>query len=228
MSVRRIDARRALRGIALPVTIVGFSVMAAAHAHAHVGVSPGTGAAGEYTVATVSVPHGCDGSPTTSVTIKVPEQVLAVTPTRNALWDVEKTIVKLETPVEDAHGNEVTEKVDTVVYTARTPLPEGYRDAFELSFKVPDVAGETLVFPTVQKCVKGQTDWVEVAEEGGAEPEHPAPVLQVVEGSGGGHGQVSSASEGDDSSDGIAYGALAAGVLALLAAGAALVTSRKA
>ena len=30
-------------------------------------------------------------------------------------------------------GGEITERVSEVVYTAKTPLPDGYRDAFALS-----------------------------------------------------------------------------------------------
>jgi len=225
-------SRRIARGTTVLVAgLLGFSSLAVAPVFAHVGISPGDAPAGDYAVIAVSVPHGCEGSPTTSVTIKIPDEVLAVTPTRNALWEVKKNLVKLAAPVKDAHGNEITEKVDTVVYTAITPLPDGYRDAFELSFKVPDVAGTTLVFPTIQKCERDQTDWVEVTEDGEEEPEHPAPVLAVTEASGGsGHAEVEPAEDSDSTgaSKGLGLGALGTGVLALLVAGAALVKSRKA
>lgn len=235
MSVRRTFAR----SVALPAAVVGFGLLAAGPALAHVGISPEEGAAGSYTVATLSVPHGCDGSPTTSITVKIPAQLYAVTPTRNALWDVKKNLVTLDTPINDAHGNEITELVDTVVYTARTPLPDGYRDAFELSFQVPDAVGETLVFPTLQKCAQGETNWNQVVEDGAEEPEHPAPSFTVLEGAGDGHGDSGAAAEGDhaaaESSDesegaskGLAYTGLGVGVLGLLTAAAALGKSRKA
>lgn len=240
MSVRRTFARV----VALPAAVVGFGLLAAGPALAHVTISPEEGAAGAYTVAALSVPHGCDGSATTSVTIKIPSELNAITPTRNALWDVKKNVVKLATPVKDAHGNEITERVDTVVYTARTPLPDGYRDAFELSFQVPDAEGSTLVFPTLQKCVKGETNWNQVVEEGAEEPEHPAPSFKVLAGSGDGHGDgaaagdhaadeaaehaASDSSDSDGASKGLAYTGLGVGVLGLLTAAAALAKSRKA
>jgi len=229
MSARRTFAR----SIALPAAVIGFSALAAGPALAHVGISPSDGAAGEYTVATLSVPHGCDGSATTEVTIKVPDEVYAVTPTRNANWDVKKNLVKLAEPIKDAHGNEITERVDTVVYTAKVPLSDGYRDAFELSFQVPDAAGKTLAFPTVQKCEKGQTDWVELAAEGAEEPEHPAPTFAVTEGSGDGHGAAAGESHGEEAkasdaaSKGLAYTGLGVGVLGLLTGAAALAKGRK-
>ena len=39
------------------------------------------------------------------------------TPTRNALYEVEKEMQQLDPPVTDAHGNQLTERVATVTYT---------------------------------------------------------------------------------------------------------------
>lgn len=243
MSVRRTLART----VALPAAVAGFGLLAVGPALAHVSVSPSEGAAGSYTVATFSVPHGCDGSATTSITIKVPEQVIEVTPTRNALWDVTKTMTKLTTPIKSEDGDEVTEKVDTVTYTAKTPLPDGYRDAFELSFQVPDAVGTALAFPVLQKCVEGSTNWNQVVAEGAAEPENPAPTITVTEATGEGHhGSDPAAAEGEHdkaeaaehaaadaensegASKGLAYTGLGVGVLGLLTAAAALAKSRTA
>lgn len=231
MSVHRSLARF----VVLPAAVVGLSALAAAPALAHVTISPQEGAAESYTVATVSVPHGCDGSATTKITIAVPEEIIEVTPTRNALWDVAKTTKKLATPIKAEDGDEITSKVDTVVYTAKTPLPDGYRDAFELSFQVPDAVGKTLVFPVVQTCVKGETAWTETAAEGAAEPEHPAPTFTVTAATGEGHhgsaaGETTEHAEAssEGASKGLAYTGLGVGILGLLAGAAALAKSRKA
>ena len=66
-----------------------------APAGAHVTITPEATAAGSFTVVTVSVPHGCEGSPTTKVAIQIPEDILAVTPTRNPYYDVAKKMQKL-------------------------------------------------------------------------------------------------------------------------------------
>jgi len=149
-----------------PVAAVGLVLLPAGSASAHVGVSPSSTTAGSYTIATLSVPHGCDGSPTTRVAISFPDQILSVKPTRNALWSVRVVKTRLAEPKVDAHGNETTERVSEIVYTTRTPLPDGVRDAFELSFQVPDAVGETLAFPTVQTCVEGETAWTQVPAAG--------------------------------------------------------------
>ena len=151
---------------AFPAATAAIALSLAAPASAHVTATPSTAAAGAYTVVTFSVGHGCEGSPTTKIEIQVPESVLSVTPSRNPFYDVEKTIEKLDEPVTDAHGNEVTERTASIVYTASTPLPDGERDAFELSFQLPDAEGETLSFPTIQTCQKGETSWTEVPADG--------------------------------------------------------------
>lgn len=222
------SARRTLaRTLALPAAVVGLSALAVAPALAHVTISPGSAAANDYTVQTVSVPHGCDGSATTQVVIHIPDELVEVTPTRNASWDVTKTTKKLATPIKAEDGDEITEKVDTVIYTAKTPLPDGYRDAFELNFQVPDTPGKTLVFPTIQKCVKGQTDWTQVVADGAPEPEHPAPAVKVLPVAST-TAATATASDGDGASKGLAYTGLGVGVLGVLVGGAALAKSRRA
>ncbi|SJM59741.1 Conserved membrane protein in copper uptake, YcnI [Frigoribacterium sp. JB110] len=148
--------------------------------------------AGSYSILTFSVPHGCDGAATTEVAIQIPEGINAVTPTRNSLYTVEKVMEDLDTPITDSHGNEVTERVAQVVYTAATPLPDGQRDAFELSLQIPEDAADTaLYFPTVQTCEQGETAWVQIPEEGqdGHDLDAPAPSVDVVAASdAGSHG----------------------------------------
>jgi hypothetical protein len=88
----------------------------------------------------------------------------------------------LAEPVDDGHGGEYTERVAEVVYTAKEPLPDGLRDAFELSLKLPEAEGETLAFPAVQECEEGETAWVQLPEEGQSadELEHPAPSIVLT------------------------------------------------
>jgi periplasmic copper chaperone A len=239
MTARRTAARLLAAPAAAGVALVSL----AGPASAHVTITPTKTAAGAYTVLTVSVPHGCDGSATTEVAIQIPEDILSVTPTRNPLWDVAERKEKLDVPVTDAHGNKVTERDAGVVYTARTPLPDGYRDAFELSLKLPKEEGKTLVFPAIQTCEKGQTAWAEVASEGQnpEELEHPAPTLSITaaeeesEAAGtaaaaaGASGGAAEASDGAADEDSNTLGAvgLGVGVLGLLAGGTALVQVRR-
>lgn len=183
--------RRAAVGIAALTTAAGLVLLGASAASAHVTVSSTTAEAGAYTVLTVSVPHGCDGSATTRVAIDIPEGINAVTPTRNAFYEVEKVMEALPEPITDAHGNELTERVGQVVYTAITPLPADQRDTFELSLRLPeDAAGTTLYFPTVQTCEQGESAWIEIPAEGQDADELalPSPSVAVVAAAADAHG----------------------------------------
>lgn len=241
--------RNLARACALPAAAAAGVVLAAAPAGAHVTVDPSEASAGSSAVLTFSVGHGCEGSPTTRIAVQIPEQILSVTPTRNPLWDVEKVIEQLDEPATDAHGNEVTERVAQVIYTAKEPLPDGIRDDFELSLQLPDAAGETLAFPTIQTCEQGETAWTEVAAGGSDEElESPAPTVTILPAEGGAHGASSAsdesggttesddsgsantepvAAEVDDSSDVLGLVALVAGLLGLAAGAAALVLVRR-
>lgn len=165
------------------------AVSAPLAANAHVSVSASSAAAGSYTVLTFSVSHGCDGSPTTALTIDIPEAITAVTPTLNSNWEVSKVSAAAAAPVAGGHDDSSATRTGQIVYTAKAPLVEGFRDTFELSLQLPeDAAGETLAFPVLQTCEVGETQWNEIASEGSAEPEHPAPTIVVTDATGSAHG----------------------------------------
>lgn len=222
---------------------LGIVALTAGAASAHVTVTPNTTAAGAYAVLTFSVGHGCEGSPTTKLAIAMPEEIPQVTPTVNPNWTIEKVAEELDEPVADAHGNEITERIAQVVYTAKTPLVDGYRDTVALSVQLPDAAGETLAFPVVQTCVEGQTGWTETTADGedAEELELPAPVLTITEATGDDqHGEDADGSpdattdgapdDAQDDGDGnaLAIGGLVAGLGGLVLGGAALARGRKA
>lgn len=214
----------------LPAATAAIGLSLVSPASAHVSATVSDASAGAFTVATFSVPHGCEESPTTKIEIQVPESVLSVTPTRNPFYDVETRIEQLDEPRTDAHGNEVTERTASIVYTATTPLPDGQRDTFELSFQVPDAEGEVLAFPTIQTCEKGRTDWTEVPAEGQDEEEleNPAPSFEVLPASAGGdhHDEAAEETVDAEDSDALGWAGLAAGLLGLVAGGLALTRTR--
>ncbi|MEZ0578659.1 YcnI family protein [Nocardioides sp. MH1] len=221
------------RSVVPAAAAAGALALVAAPASAHVTISPDTTAAGAYAVLTVSVPHGCDGSATTRIAVKMPEEINSVTPTRNPYWDVAKKMVTLDQPVTDAHGNELTERVDQVVYTARKPLPDGQRDIFELSLQLPEEEGTTLAFPVVQTCQEGETGWTEQAADGQdpEELEHPAPLVTITAADAAevNADPGSDDDDGDDGGDGngLALAGLGTGILGIVVGGLALARTRK-
>ena len=153
-------------------------------ASAHVSATATSTAANSYTTATFSLPHGCDGSPTTRIAFEVPESIIEVTPTVNPNWTITKTTepyTSASAATDDESAEDAGERVTSVVYTAKTPLPADERDTFSLSFSLPDgKAGDLVEFPAVQTCEKGTVEWNQEQKAGQTEPEHPAPSITLT------------------------------------------------
>lgn len=181
--------------------------MGAASAHVH--VHPDSTGAGESALLTFETSHGCAGSPTTAITVTLPEQITDATPTAHAGWKISKVTEDFAEPRVLDNGTSIGSRTSQVVFTALEPLPDGVRDTFQLSVKLPDAPGETLAFPVLQSCAEGETDWAELPAEGqtDADLESPAPVLTISEGSGesgkpGNHGAVGSGAGSHSGGDG--------------------------
>lgn len=229
--------RRTLETAAAAGGAAALLLAAAGGASAHVGVTPDKTAAGSYALLTFGIPHGCDTSGTTKVAITLPQELNDAQPTVNPNWTVEKVTEQLTEPKKLADGTTITKRTSQIVYTAKTPLAHELRDALVLSVKLPDTAGTTLYFPTLQTCETGQTDWSEIAKDG-RDPhslEAPAPSITVTEAAGTeGHGEAAAtathstvspsteqASVTDSGADARSWAGLAAGVGGLVLGGAA-------
>ena len=162
MRIARLSAAGLAGGAILALAAVPLS------ASAHIGLTPSSTAAGGSSVLAFSFNHGCEGSPTTSLTLEIPESITTVYPAIDPNWTVQKV----------ADGDRTSQ----VVFTAVSPVPDGYRAVVELAVQLPDDAeGETLAFPVRQTCEVGQNDWNEVPAEGEDEPENAAPIIVVTE-----------------------------------------------
>jgi uncharacterized protein YcnI len=230
--------------------------LAAAPASAHIGTSTDSVPAGSTIALGLTVGHGCDESPTREVAIQIPEGIYNATPFAHPGWAVASERETLATPVTSAHGDEVTDRVSVITFTAEAgnELPDGVRDTFSVNFTAPETPGETLFFKTVQTCVDGSTSWIEEYDGEGEEPEHPAPTVTVTEpeaedghGSGSeaedesptdvttsgeadGEGSEASTADGGDSDSGkgLAVAGIVLGGLGVATGGAALAKTRKA
>jgi periplasmic copper chaperone A len=174
-------------GVAAATGVLTLALAAAASAH--VTANPGEAPSDGYATVGFEVPHGCEESPTTQVRIKIPPSVPSVTPGVHPLWDVATKEGKKDKV--ELHGEAITRGVSEVTYTAKQPHPPDRLDTLELSLKFPaGEEGESVYFPTIQKCAKGQTRWIQIPAEGESpdELEEPAPavVLTAAEGQGGG------------------------------------------
>jgi uncharacterized protein YcnI len=237
------SARRTLKTALTTAATAGLLAAGATAASAHVHVDPDSTSAGSTSVLTFSFAHGCDGFPTTGIIISLPDELDDATPTAHPGWEVKKVTEKLDAPKKLESGTSITERTSQVVYTAKTPLPDGVRDTLQLQVKVPAAEGKTLAFPVLQTCEKGKTDWSQLPAAGQSdeELESPAPAFTVTAASAGadGHGapanseatEVAAEPASATSSDGGAAAAgwtgLVAGLLGLVAGGTALLRTRK-
>lgn len=235
--------RRTLTAAAATGSAAAVMLAAAGGAAAHVGVTPDKTSANSYALLTFGIPHGCDGSGTTKVAITLPAELNDAQPTVNPNWTVEKVTEQLPEPKKLADGSSITKRTSQIVYTAKEPLPHDLRDALVLSVKLPDAAGNTLHFPTLQTCETGQTDWSQIAKDG-EDPhslEAPAPSITVTAAeSAGGHGAAATShstqeapgetghapAAADSGAGARSWAGLAAGVGGLVLGSTALLRSR--
>ncbi len=234
--------RRAALGAGLAT--LSLAAPAAAHIYANPAEAPSDG----YLTTAFEIPHGCEESPTTQVRIKIPSSVASVTPAVSPNWTI-KTKEGKKDPVE-LHGEKITSGISEVTYTAKQPLPADRLDFLHMSLKMPaGEEGESVYFPTIQKCAQGETRWIQIPAEGESEEdlEDPAPavVLTAAEGEhGGGTGageepaaetrqasaevDTAGAAVDDDSApEWLTIVALVLGALGLVAGVAGLTTARR-
>lgn len=211
-------------------------------AAAHVTVNPKEANQGGFAKLAFRVPNERD-KPTTKLEVAFP----ADQPIANASykpvagWKAVVTRKKLDKPIK-VHGEDVTEGVDRVTWTADSPatgIQVGQFQEFEVSVG-PLPEAEQLVFKALQTYDGGEVArWIDEPKEG-EEPEHPAPVLTLVKAEGDHHGDAKveeAAAKTDDAaadehgSDGpspLAIGGLIAGLAGLALGGLALYRTRSA
>ncbi len=149
-------------------------------AFAHVTANPNKGTGGAYFETAFRVSHGCEGSDTTSVSIKFPKGIVSAKPQFKPGWAVEIKKSKLDKPVPAGHGKMTDEQIDEVIWSGNV-LPDDQYDTFGILLKLPEAAGETLWFPVTQGCVKGENKWTEIPAEGEQwhDLKSPAPFVKL-------------------------------------------------
>jgi periplasmic copper chaperone A len=166
-------------------------------AFAHANLERPEAAPGSYK-AVLRIPHGCDGKPTDTVRIEIPEGYIGVKPMPKAGWttEIEKGDYAREY---DLHGKKVSSGVKAVTWKGGD-LPDEFYDEFVVSGSLAGVeGGQKLLFVTRQKCGDAELVWSEVATEG-QDPhslEHPAPALTIVAAEQHGHGHGAAAPAAD-------------------------------
>ncbi|MFJ8694563.1 YcnI family copper-binding membrane protein [Streptomyces roseolilacinus] len=187
MNVTRPSTRLTLAGAAAVSSVLLLSPAA----HAHVTVQPlGQATQGGYATVNFKVPNERDGASTVKleVTLDQDHPLASVMPQPVPGWTVKVEKAKLATPL-DLHGKKITEAPSRITWTASgSKIEPGQFQQFPVSLgRLPEDV-DRLVFKALQTYDnKEVVRWIEEAKEGAAEPDSPAPVLELTaaEGEGG-------------------------------------------
>lgn len=200
----RLSTRRAAAAAA---GAVGLVLVCAVPASAHVEVSSTDASPGGFGKLVFRVPNESANADTTKVEVRLPADTpfASVSTKPVAGWSVDAEPTKLDKPV-DVNGATVTEAVTSVAWTAdqgSALAPEQFME-FEISVGPLPEDAQSLEFPTIQTYSDGEVvRWSQPTKEGQAEPEHPAPVLDLTASEGDGHhhdeaGEAAQGSGGDE------------------------------
>lgn len=157
-------------------------------AFAHAGLSPSEAANGSTVKLAFAIPHGCDGAPTDTVTLKLPEGFVSAKPKAKAGWTIEVTQGNYQQAYE-VHGEPVTSGALAIKWSGGA-LPDDQFDEFVVRGTLQTPAGATsLPFAIIQACGTATIAWDQLAAEGedAHALEHPAPVLAITTAEAGGH-----------------------------------------
>jgi uncharacterized protein YcnI len=173
MSVFRSTARACALVMALSPTT----------AAAHMVVDPPEGPAGDTFKTAFRVTHGCQGTPTTAVTIRIPEGVLGAKPQAKPGWTIDIKTRPVDPPVDLGHGFMIRQTASEITWRGGS-LPNAHFDEFALTMRTPKKPGTTLYFPTIQTCERGSYEWIEIPPADHKPGEHyhpqaPAPAVKL-------------------------------------------------
>lgn len=163
------------------MSIAYAAVALAPTAFAHTTLEQRQAAAGSYYKAVLQVGHGCKGSPTVALRVRIPEGVTSAKPQPKPGWKLAVKRTRLAKPVDAGHGRTIDEVVSEVAWTGG-PLADSEFDEFRIMMKLPDRPGTTLHVPVVQECQEGVHRWIELPDGNtlATELKEPAPALLLM------------------------------------------------
>jgi uncharacterized protein YcnI len=127
---------------------------------AHIDPDPPEAQAGSTLTVGFTVEHGCEGSPTVQLDMRLPDGVTAASPEPVDGWQ------------ESIDGNVVT-------FTGG-PLPDDVEGTFSVTMTLPPTPDETIYFPFVQRCEVGEIRWIGIPSTPGEELDEPAPAMRLI------------------------------------------------
>ncbi len=133
--------------------------------------------------ATFRIGHGCNGSPTTAIRVRIPTGFQGTKPMPHAGWVLAVKQEDLAVPY-PSHGKTISRDVTEISWTAASKdhaLPDAHYDEFVLHGGVP-AQGGALWFKVLQSCESGSNDWSDVPASGTSTQglKSPAALLEII------------------------------------------------
>jgi periplasmic copper chaperone A len=214
-------SRTAIAGVVATAGIVLFAIPALAH----ITVTPGSAQPGSAAVLTFHVPNEEAKADTTRVDMQIPTDhpiaQLLVKPVPG--WTISVRTITLAKPLATDDG-QFTQAVSEVIWSGGRIAPGQFQD-FAISADPLPQGVSRLPFKAIQTYSNGDVvRWIDVAQPGQPEPDHPAPVLTLSAGPAAAAPAAAppaaaATSGSDGTARGIAIGGAAIGLLGLALAG---------
>jgi periplasmic copper chaperone A len=171
-----------MRYVRLGLVAAVITALSIAPASAHVLLENKEAAIGSQIKAVFIVGHGCAGSDTLKLRVRIPEGVIAVEPEAKDGWTAATTTGKYAIEY-DYQGGKVSDGVQEVDWSGGR-MPGHTRDSFAINLLLTDKLqpNTTLYFPVVQECEQGVSRWIEIPPDG-SDPhatKWPAPGIRLL------------------------------------------------
>lgn len=183
---------------AMSIISASVAIGAATKAEAHATVWPERASIGTYVKTTITIPHGCDRSPTHTIRLSIPEGYIGVKPQPKDGWTVTTRTAAYAKTYQN-HGRAVSEGVVEVTWTGGPLADDRFEEFAILGFVADGGPSQSFAFATTQVCEKGEIAWLDMPAAGqdAHSLKYPVPVMQLAQAEHGRHGGHGAASTGD-------------------------------
>lgn len=143
------------------VALAAVSVVAiSAPAMAHMSFETAISAPGAAFKGVLALPHGCDGAPTDTVRVTMPEGFYNARPMPKPGWTLQTVTSAYATPY-DNHGTPMTEGVTEITWSGGT-VEDGWYDEFVFHGTFGDHLSGAVSFAVEQACGDAVLEWTPV------------------------------------------------------------------
>jgi uncharacterized protein YcnI len=167
---------KTIHGAALAVALL---CAAPGGAQAHITLETKEAPVASTYKAVLQVGHGCEGTATTTIRVRIPEGVIAVKPMPKPGWQLTTREGDYAKPYK-YYDETLTRGVTEIAWTGGS-LPDAWYDEFIFRVRLPEGEPGTVVwFPVVQECEKGVHRWIEIPEAGRKPDDYKEPAPGVT------------------------------------------------